>query len=67
MTTEETIPPTSIICATNSSLKTALRDGGKLAGIASSMLLEKTGDVVRELKEHPKSWLLIDYQIPPQD
>lgn len=67
MTTVEIAAPTAIICASNQSLKSVLREGGRQAGITSSMLLDKTSEATRALKEQPIAWLLVDYQIPTED
>jgi tetratricopeptide (TPR) repeat protein len=59
--------PAALICATSQSLKSVLRNGAKQAGVLSAMILEKTAEVLRELKLQPKSWLLLDFNLPQPD
>lgn len=67
MTNEDLLEQNAIICATNQSLKSVLREGVRQAGISATMILDKTSDAVRELKAQPKAWLLLDHKIPPED
>jgi len=67
MSEQEEVTDSAIICATNQSLKSVLRDGVRRAGIAATMILDKTSDTVRELKSQPKCWLLLGHKIPGTD